>query len=57
MTSSITWYLLANAPSDNAYDPNIFTILEVSYSVLQLSVWLERYIRKYQPTLSKQKKI
>ena len=52
---SVTWHLAVNAPCANAYNPNIFTILEISYCELQFSVLEELHITKYQPTQCKQK--
>ena len=52
---SITELLLDSTLCADAYNPNMFTILDVSNNGLQLSVIETLYITKHQPLLCKQK--
>ena len=51
----ITRHLLSNSSCANAYNSNIFIILAVSNSELQLSALDALYTTEYQPTLCNQK--
>ena len=48
--------ILVNVPCTNAYNPNMFTILQNPNSELQLSM-IKCNIMKYQPNLCEQKEL